>query len=699
MKWLHISDIHYDSINDGIKTMMLRKNFEEIVKKHNLLVDNVFFTGDFRCAENQEKQNIDLVAEEAVDFLRLIASLVGVTDDSYIHIVPGNHDLDYNVTGLSDAKSKKILIEAVESYNGNFLGSAKNRLRERFAFFEKCAKLLNNNVWKNFCDGCIHRYRVFDEYSIIYLNSAIACGQEIKRGNLLIGTVDLFNVMSDIKKYNDGKPIIFLAHHPMEVFSIEEITTIKDIINDVNLPSLWLCGDLHDMLENKTYEIAQITTGCFRKEPGVEAGFYIGEFLPLKGVRFKAYLGSKRGKWDYSESYSKFANDSLPQALCWEDDIYPDEYLIASQYAKQGDYKTAISLCLNAIGQGSVDKGVLMKMKLSLGYWYCWIDENENAIATLIALIDYFENQQDEENLALCHNYIGLAYDEMKRWPESEYYYLQARNIYKVLETRSNTPLKVKMEIHQCYVNMGLMYFRWGRGLPSKNYFGNAKSYYEKGLPFFEKNENRYPYEASTAYNQYALFCDNQKEYLLAIDYYKNALSIKSKTVGQWHRSCARIYANIGLAYFNLKNYTEALEHCKIAERIYNNNNEPQSRDALRNLGTIAAISTQKGEYVKALGQFKELLSIRVKRFGSNDTDVAQTFHNMGKTYYDMGDFVKALEYLKEAFVIRDEKIPTHRYTIETIRRIAETHEQLSNYDMASFWYRKAETRQNGGHC
>ena len=29
LKWLHISDIHYDNINDGTQTIMLRKDFEK----------------------------------------------------------------------------------------------------------------------------------------------------------------------------------------------------------------------------------------------------------------------------------------------------------------------------------------------------------------------------------------------------------------------------------------------------------------------------------------------------------------------------------------------------------------------------------------------------------------------------------------------------------------------------------------------
>ena len=92
MRWLHFSDIHFDFANDGISTKMLHDNFKVFVKKNNITVDEVFFTGDFRNAKNQDKQDLKIVAKEATDFIKEIASSVGVKDTSHIHIVPGNHD-------------------------------------------------------------------------------------------------------------------------------------------------------------------------------------------------------------------------------------------------------------------------------------------------------------------------------------------------------------------------------------------------------------------------------------------------------------------------------------------------------------------------------------------------------------------------------------------------------------------------------
>ena len=67
MKWLHISDIHFDFINDGTATKMLQDNFFSFIEKNNIAVDELFFTGDFRHAKNQKNQDIDIVAKKAIN--------------------------------------------------------------------------------------------------------------------------------------------------------------------------------------------------------------------------------------------------------------------------------------------------------------------------------------------------------------------------------------------------------------------------------------------------------------------------------------------------------------------------------------------------------------------------------------------------------------------------------------------------------
>lgn len=54
MKFLHLSDIHFDPVNDGEDTVNLRNQFILYLKEKNIIVDELFFTGDFRHARNQQ---------------------------------------------------------------------------------------------------------------------------------------------------------------------------------------------------------------------------------------------------------------------------------------------------------------------------------------------------------------------------------------------------------------------------------------------------------------------------------------------------------------------------------------------------------------------------------------------------------------------------------------------------------------------
>lgn len=101
MKWLHLSDLHFDPENAGLGTTMLCDELPEYLKKTGIQADHLFFTGDFR---NGSQKDNDGVATTAAKFLLDIAESVGISDPRFIHIVPGNHDL---TRVESDAKKEE----------------------------------------------------------------------------------------------------------------------------------------------------------------------------------------------------------------------------------------------------------------------------------------------------------------------------------------------------------------------------------------------------------------------------------------------------------------------------------------------------------------------------------------------------------------------------------------------------------------
>lgn len=328
MKFLHISDVHFDPAHDGRATRDLREKFKEYVIEKNICdIEEIFFTGDFRHAGKQANQDAKLVAENAVNFLKSIAECVGVIADEHIHIVPGNHDLDrYKLT--NDINQNRLLKQESESmlqdiysnyekYTGRFEGIVDGKqsieyLKARFGFFEKCVSLLNNEIWKNFNVGPIHRFQSCDEYGIIYLNTAIASGRDNDRHNLLIGTDDF-----DRAVYKIGhKPIIILAHNPLSHLAEEERNTVKNILKDNKSPVLWFCGDAHEIQYDNSYNIACITAGCMIQERGTEASFFVGELKKDLGVQITAHgYVAHHGYWQPEEAVTKRIRESIPEEL------------------------------------------------------------------------------------------------------------------------------------------------------------------------------------------------------------------------------------------------------------------------------------------------------------------------------------------------------------------------------------------------
>lgn len=319
MKYLHISDIHFNPSDDGRATRDLRLKFKDYMTEKRLNDrSDIFFTGDFRHARKQADQDPSEVARNAVNFLRDLAECAGVTDPGHIHIVPGNHDL---AREKIDNENRALLQEIYKQYDpdeGRFTGcvgdctASLDYLRGRFGFFEECAALLQNQVWSEFKTGWIHRYRIFDDYGILYLNTAIASGRDSDRHNLLIGTDDFEKALRRVQ----GMPLIILAHNPLSHLEYNEQTIVKNLLNDSGSPALWLCGDVHDTTYDKSYNISCLSAGCMIKQKESEASFYAGEVVKHRGIFISAHCyAARHGYWQIEEALTKRVNESLPDVL------------------------------------------------------------------------------------------------------------------------------------------------------------------------------------------------------------------------------------------------------------------------------------------------------------------------------------------------------------------------------------------------
>ena len=291
MKWLHISDLHYNPAKANFDTKQLLSKLISYIGDHNIAVDEIFFTGDFRFAEAQEAtiENARLAAKKLIE----IADIAGVRDAIHIHIVPGNHDLEWGDAFLFN--------QANEQYNhhGEYAGHIiqnNNKIRcidylsSRFQFFLWIAAELNNGIWINSLVDLkpinIRTGKIGEKFNVIYLNTALGCGQNVERTQLRVGYE---YIAKTIESIDAGIPTIVLGHHGLGCMARKERERIKEILNQKNV-KLYLCGDEHIGGIDEYGTMLQLTAGCLnQEEKGIEPTFYIGEMEDNGSFEVNAY--------------------------------------------------------------------------------------------------------------------------------------------------------------------------------------------------------------------------------------------------------------------------------------------------------------------------------------------------------------------------------------------------------------------------
>jgi len=292
MKWLHLSDIHYNPQNDGRSSHELRKKLPEYIKDEHITADHMFVTGDFRHAKFQAEDD-GSTAREAAEFIVEIAEAAKI-DTSNIHIVPGNHD-------LKRSENKKRICGIMKDYDprdGRFRGKGDlSFLIERFGFYKQFVQELTKygyvSPWSETLLP-LHAKRCFPDFNLVYLNTSIICNSNEDRGNLVIGNYDLYRTLEEIKKENPDKPIIVLAHHGIDNFRVDEKRAIEQIFREYPV-MLYLCGDAHDPCKGTTNDVLEVTMGCLTYSSGVRTVFSLGE-LKDKKCSIEAH------KWDVDEN-------------------------------------------------------------------------------------------------------------------------------------------------------------------------------------------------------------------------------------------------------------------------------------------------------------------------------------------------------------------------------------------------------------
>ena len=358
MKWLHLSDIHFNPSKDGADSIYLRNRLLEFLRQKNISVDKMFITGDFRDASSQE--GTDEAAEDIANYISELANIVGIKNKDIL-MVPGNHDLTRDFIDR-----QKIVIKNKTEYkpeNGVF--NSLDTLVECFEFYKKVVAHIKgsdytDNMFENIYKFNPHSFVMADDINILQLNTELLAGEIMEQedrkrvldeGMLSVGTKYVINALSLME--SSKKPIIVLAHRGLDLLNSFERKKLLHIFEDFNV-CIYLCGHSHDLWCDESYGIPQITVGCIKQQDGVKAGFTIGEYSEInKSITIEAFSW-ENDRWG---EYTHFSSKGHRMAWDVSNKIVLDE----------DEYRNKIKIVLNGVLREFSGRSISMKHGIDAG--------------------------------------------------------------------------------------------------------------------------------------------------------------------------------------------------------------------------------------------------------------------------------------------------------------------------------------------
>lgn len=206
MRWLQFSDIHLSSMIVGTDTLLLRRQLLRYLKKEIGTVDQIFLTGDYRfCGQPKE-------ADEAWEWIQKLTSAVGIMDlKRQIHMVPRNHDIN---RGFARGCAAEAVKKKYHPSEGRLSEEALECLLEGFSYYDSLYQKVKQHSYikESIEKGNPHSLVDCGEFFLLLLNTVLLSNEDMERGNLLVGT----SYVADLVPESD-KPVFVLAHHGLEM--------------------------------------------------------------------------------------------------------------------------------------------------------------------------------------------------------------------------------------------------------------------------------------------------------------------------------------------------------------------------------------------------------------------------------------------------------------------------------------------------
>lgn len=292
IKWLHLSDIHFNYQNYASHNLR-----EDFIKRIEALSQgepftHLFLTGDilFRNA---------VANSETIDFINKLIKVLNIPLENVI-LVPGNHDHARQTTIEQLSLLPNNTDASIDSVDQDFCATCLGA----FANFDSVySAIFGSSYYLQYENP--HIIIQTPSLSIIKLNTAWLDIDSKQESTLRVGSRKLQLLLSASKEIE--KTInLAVGHHPLEDFSDSERTRILDLFQRYNI-GLYFCGHRHcpDIKVHRSYDVIEfIAPGGFND--GYSIGGYIWGVIDTDCDFYKAEVYNwHKGKWGIDSSIAE----------------------------------------------------------------------------------------------------------------------------------------------------------------------------------------------------------------------------------------------------------------------------------------------------------------------------------------------------------------------------------------------------------
>ena len=312
IKWLHLSDIHFNYKN--FDSRILRKDFIARIKNISQTENftHLFLTGDIL----DKYSTSDSTNDQTISFINELISAMGITPQN-VFIVPGNHDhyRDKTIELTTDIHSEPLednqICEKIRLFDNDRI---KNLLDSFGKFSEVYEKIKRKKYFSDVANP--HSVEHIGDLSIVKVNTAWLDIDSNEENNLYCGADKLLDLLELNEEFFDKGVNIAIGHHPLEALASNEKDRVLSLFSRYKI-GLYFCGHVHipAIKYFDKHDVLQLACiGGFAD--GYSKGGYVSGICDTDSHLYKAeFYNWNAGSW-YIESSLDGTNE---RGICYFD--------------------------------------------------------------------------------------------------------------------------------------------------------------------------------------------------------------------------------------------------------------------------------------------------------------------------------------------------------------------------------------------